>query len=204
MYLMIDNYDSFTYNLASYFREIGAEIQVVRNDKITVEQVEAMENLEGIIISPGPKTPEDGGASLEILQAFEGRLPILGVCLGHQIIAWHYRANVHKGKMPMHGKVTDIRTHRRGLFKNLPEEYKVTRYHSLVVDEDTIPEQLQVDAQSDDGAIMAISHKTLPIYGIQFHPEAVLTEYGHEILKNFTDICDSWKMEREGSQCKVS
>lgn len=197
---MIDNYDSFTYNLASYFREIGAEIKVVRNDKITVKQVEELENLEGIIISPGPKTPEDGGASLEILKAFEGRVPILGVCLGHQIIAWHYKASVHKGKMPMHGKVTDIRTARKGLFRNLPESYKVTRYHSLIVDAKTLPEELQVDALSDDGAIMAISHKTQPVYGIQFHPEAVLTEYGHEILANYMKICKEWR----DCSCKVS
>lgn len=192
MYLMIDNYDSFVYNLASYFREIGEEIQVVRNDRITVAEIEKMENLEGIIISPGPKTPEDGGVCLEVLDAFQGKLPILGVCLGHQIIAWHYKANVHKGHRPMHGKVTDIRHNRGKLFRNLPETYKVTRYHSLIVEEATLPENLMVDAVADDGAIMSISHKDYPIYGIQFHPEAVLTEYGHEILENFVDICKEW------------
>lgn len=198
MYLMIDNYDSFVYNLAAYFREAGAEMQVVRNDRITVSDVKNLKDLEGIVLSPGPKTPEEGGRSLEILQHFQGKVPILGVCLGHQMIGHHYRASVQRGERPMHGKISRIRHENRALFSGLPETFSVTRYHSLVVSEQTFPACLQIDARSEDGAIMALSHREYPIYGVQFHLEAVMTEYGHELIENFMRICVVKKKARSG------
>lgn len=195
MYLMVDNYDSFVYNLARYMEELGEHVELVRNDKISAGQVEAMRlagTLEGIIISPGPKSPKDCGNCCDIVRRMAGKVPVLGVCLGHQVIGHVFGAEVKKGVHPMHGKVTEIRTEGRGLFAGLPETYQVTRYHSLVVSDENFPEELQVDAYSADGVIMALSHKRLPIYGVQFHPEAVLTEYGHEILENYTKICRRW------------
>ena len=207
MYLMIDNYDSFVYNLARYLEELGEKVKLVRNDRIVPEQVETMKKsgiLEGIIISPGPKSPEDCGNCREIVKRMAGSVPILGVCLGHQIIGHVFGAHVHKGKRPMHGKVTEIRTNGEGLFRNLPQKYKVTRYHSLVVGEENFPAQLRVDARSADGVIMAVSHRKLPVYGVQFHPEAVLTEYGHELLGNFTEICRKWWSEYEDNGTKTA
>ena len=170
---MIDNFDSFVYNLKAYFQELGREILVKRCDEITLKELEAM-NPEGIILSPGPKRPWDAKLCVD--------------CAG---------AVVEKGVRPMHGKVTEIHNHGTGVFAGLPEKYKVTRYHSLIVREDSIPEEYQVDAVSDDGAVMGISHKTLPLYGVQFHPEAVLTEYGHELLENFCKIAEEFHQERE-------
>lgn len=184
MYLMIDNYDSFVYNLKAYFEELGIEILVKRSDEITIEEIEEMQP-EGLIISPGPKRPWDAQLSVDAVRRFKGRIPILGVCLGHQIIGHTAGAVVEKGARPMHGKVTEITNSGRGLFRNLPDKFRVTRYHSLVVRRDSLPEEYQIDAVAEDGAVMAISHKELPVYGVQFHPEAVLTEYGHELLNNF-------------------
>lgn len=189
MYLMIDNYDSFVYNLKAYFEELGAEIMVKRSDEITVEEIEKMQP-EGLIISPGPRRPWDADLSEKAVRQFAGRIPILGVCLGHQIIGHTAGAVVEKGERPMHGKVTEITNSGRGLFQNLPEKFCVTRYHSLVVKRESIPDTYRVDASAGDGEVMAISHKELPIYGVQFHPEAVLTEYGHELLGNFMALCD--------------
>lgn len=208
MYLMIDNYDSFVYNLACYMEELGEQVELIRNDRVSVRQVEALRHsgtLEGILISPGPKSPKDCGNCREIVRQMAGKAPILGVCLGHQIIAHVFGAEVKKGERPMHGKVTRIETTQTGLFQNLPSAYQVTRYHSLVVGEENFPAELQVDARSEDGVIMALRHRSWPIYGVQFHPEAVLTEYGHEILRNFTRICKSWREEHEdnGSQAAV-
>ena len=191
MYLMIDNYDSFVYNLYAYLRELGNEVLVVRNDRITLSEIRAM-NPQGILISPGPGRPQDGGISAEVIKQYAGTIPILGVCLGHQIIGHVFGARVEKGVRPMHGKVTRITHNGGGVFSGLPETYEVTRYHSLVVKEENFPEELQVDARSEDGVIMGMSHRSLPVYGVQFHPEAVLTQYGHELLKNFTEICDRW------------
>lgn len=154
-------------------------------------------NPEGIILSPGPKRPWDAKLCVDTVKRFQGRIPILGVCLGHQVIGHCAGAVVEKGVRPMHGKVTEIHNHGTGVFAGLPEKYKVTRYHSLIVREDSIPEEYQVDAVSDDGAVMGISHKTLPLYGVQFHPEAVLTEYGHELLENFCKIAEEFHQERE-------
>lgn len=199
MYIMIDNYDSFVYNLAAYFRELGENIQVIRNDKVNIKKLEelvAANLVKGIIISPGPKSPKDCHPSLLIVQNIAGKIPILGVCLGHQIIAHVFGGHIVKGERPMHGKVTLLKHSGKNLFKNLVPNYHVTRYHSLIVSHENLPPALQVDAYDANGTIMAISHKTYPIYGVQFHPEAVLTEYGHELIKNFCDICHNWNLRR--------
>lgn len=196
MYLMIDNYDSFVYNLYAYMTELGEEVRVVRNDRITLQRIEellASGDLSGIVISPGPKTPRDCGISCHVAERFAGRIPILGVCLGHQVIGHVYGGIVKKGKRPMHGKVSPVKNNGTGLFRGLPSVYDVTRYHSLVVSEENFPEELQVDARTEDGVIMALSHRSKPVYGVQFHPEAVLTEYGHELLKNYIDLCGEWR-----------
>ena len=189
MYLMIDNYDSFVYNLKAYIQELGREILVKRCDEITLEEIEHM-HPEGIILSPGPKRPWDAELCMEVTERFQGQIPILGVCLGHQVLGHCCGAVVQKGERPMHGKVTELKNNGTGVFAGLPEKYKVTRYHSLVVKKESVPEEYQIDAVSEDGAVMGISHKIWPVYGVQFHPEAVLTEYGHELLENFCRIAE--------------
>lgn len=190
MYLMIDNYDSFVYNLKAYIQEAGREILVKRCDEITLEEMEQMQP-EGIILSPGPKRPWDATLCMETVRRFQGKIPILGVCLGHQVLGHCSGATVQKGKQPMHGKVTKIKNNGTGVFAGLPETFKVTRYHSLVIENGSVPEDYQIDAVAEDGAVMGISHKELPLYGVQFHPEAVLTEYGHELLENFCRIAEA-------------
>ena len=194
MYLMIDNYDSFVYNLKAYFEELGREILVRRSDHVNLDEIDAMEP-EGIILSPGPKRPWDAEVCMQTVKRFQGRIPILGVCLGHQVLGHCCGATVEKGNRPMHGKVTRIHNNGTGLFAGMPETFKVTRYHSLIVREDSIPEEYQVDAVSEDGAVMGISHKNMPLYGVQFHPEAVLTEYGHELLENFCHIAEKYAVK---------
>lgn len=193
MYLMVDNYDSFTAMLTSYFSECGADVVVVKNDEISCVDVCEMltrGSLEGIVISPGPKSPADCGNCIQIVKlAARMRVPLLGVCLGHQIIAAAYGASVIRGERPMHGKVSMIRTDGQGLFCGMPSLFPVTRYHSLVVAEESLPSCLAVDAYSDDGAVMAIRHRQLPLYGVQFHPEAARTLYGHELIANFMECC---------------
>ncbi len=198
MFLMIDNYDSFVYNLTAYLNELGQETLVVRNDAITLDEIERLQP-EGIIISPGPKNPTDCGICVDIVRHFAGQIPIFGVCLGHQVIGYAFGADIIKGKMPMHGKVTDITHSGEGVFTDLPKTYPVTRYHSLIIDKNTLPNELQIDAVSEDGAIMGVSHKRYPIYGVQFHPEAVLTHYGHELLNNFLNLCKEWRWENESA-----
>lgn len=195
MYLMIDNYDSFVYNLKAYFEELGRQIIVRRSDHITMAEIEEM-HPEGIILSPGPKRPWDAEVCMDTVKRFQGKIPILGVCLGHQVMGHCCGATVEKGSRPMHGKVTGIRNNGSGIFEGLPESFKVTRYHSLVVRENSIPEDYRVDAVSEDGAVMGISNKTMPLFGVQFHPEAVLTEYGHELLENFCRIAEEYSGER--------
>lgn len=193
MYYMVDNYDSFVYNLYAYMQENGCEILVRRADEVSMNELENLyqsDNLEGIIISPGPKRPEDAEMSRQILCKFEERVPILGVCLGHQLIAHHYGAKVTHGAAPIHGKISRITHSSSELFLGLPQQYKVTRYHSLAVNSANLPADLLVTATSEDGVIMGLKHRQYPIYGIQFHPEAVLTEYGHELLRNFKNICE--------------
>ena len=192
MYVMIDNFDSFVYNLSSYFQEFGQEIQVKRCDKVTIEEIEACDP-KGLILSPGPGRPGEAEVSREVLKHFAGRVPILGVCLGHQIIGDVFGAEVKKGKRPMHGKVTPVFHRGEGLFSGLPPAFEVTRYHSLVVEREAFPNCLRVDAWDADGTVMAVTHRDLPVYGVQFHPEAVKSEYGHELLKNFHGICAEWR-----------
>lgn len=189
MYLMIDNYDSFVYNLKAYLQELGRDILVRRSDELTLDDIQAMQP-QGIILSPGPKRPWDAQLCVDTVRRFGGKVPLLGVCLGHQVLGHCAGAVVEKGARPMHGKVTRVRHNGTGLFAGLPREFTVTRYHSLVVQQDTLPEDYQVDCVAEDGAVMGLSHRTLPLFGVQFHPEAVLTEYGHELLENFCRMAE--------------
>lgn len=186
MFLMIDNYDSFVYNLVRYFEELGEEILVYRNDKISLEDIERIKP-EGIIISPGPKSPEHAGICMEIVERFKGSIPILGICLGHQIIGNVFGGNIIQGYEPVHGKVFEVEHSGKYIFKNIVSPMKVTRYHSLVIERESLPEVLEITSETGDGVIMGIRHKDYHIEGVQFHPEAELTEYGHLILKNFID-----------------
>ena len=189
MYLMIDNYDSFVYNLKAYFQELGRDILVRRSDEITLADIQAMQP-QGIILSPGPKRPWDAQLCVDTVKRFGGKIPLLGVCLGHQVLGHCAGATVEKGVRPMHGKVTRVHHNGTGLFAGLPREFDVTRYHSLVVRQATLPEDYQVDCVAEDGAVMGLSHRTLPLFGVQFHPEAVLTQYGHELLENFCRLAE--------------
>ena len=189
MYLMIDNYDSFVYNLKAYLQELGRDILVRRSDELTLDDIQAMQP-QGIILSPGPKRPWDAQLCVDTVRRFGGKVPLLGVCLGHQVLGHCAGAVVEKGVRPMHGKVTRVRHNGTGLFAGLPREFNVTRYHSLVVRQDTLPEDYQVDCVAEDGAVMGLSHRTLPLFGVQFHPEAVLTQYGHELLENFCRLAE--------------
>lgn len=188
MFLMIDNYDSFTYNLVRYIEELDEDVLVYRNDKITLEEIEKL-NPAGIIISPGPKTPSDAGLSLDIIRNFKGRIPILGICLGHQAIGYAFGASVIRGVQPMHGKISIVYHDGIGVYNGIKNPLNVTRYHSLVVDRNTLPDCLYVTCQTEDGVIMGLRHKDYLIEGIQFHPEAELTECGHELLKNYICMC---------------
>jgi anthranilate synthase component 2 len=184
MLLMIDNYDSFTFNLVQYFGELGAEVKVVRNDEIGVAGVEALKPSH-IVLSPGPCTPNEAGITLGTIQQLAGRVPILGVCLGHQAIGQAFGGRVVRAKQVMHGKVSRIRHDGRGVFSEVENDFVATRYHSLVVERTGLPACLEISAQSEDGEIMGLRHKKLPVEGVQFHPEALLTEHGHKMLQNF-------------------
>ena len=191
MLLMIDNYDSFTYNLVQYFGELGADVLVHRNDKITVAEIEAL-NPDHIVISPGPCTPNEAGISLDVIKHFAGKKPILGVCLGHQSIGQAFGGDIIHAREIMHGKTSPIYHNDKSVFKGLNNPVTATRYHSLVIDKTTLPDCFEVTAwtKNEDGSmdeIMGIQHKTLPIEGVQFHPESILTEQGHALLKNFLD-----------------
>ena len=182
---MIDNYDSFTFNLVQYFGELGAEVKVFRNDEVSVERIEALAPA-GIVLSPGPCTPNEAGVTLATIQRLAGRVPILGVCLGHQAIGQAFGGKVVRAKQVMHGKVSRIRHDGRGVFSAIEDNFVATRYHSLVVERESLPSCLEVSAQSEDGEIMGLRHRSLDVEGVQFHPEALLTEHGHQLLKNFT------------------
>ena len=189
MLLMIDNYDSFTYNLVQYFSELQAEVHVYRNDQLTLEQIAVM-NPDWIVISPGPCTPNEAGISLQLIQQFSGKIPILGVCLGHQSIAQVFGSKIIRAQKVMHGKVSPIYHNNAGVFKNLPSPFNATRYHSLLIDANTLSPEFAVTAWTQDEAggmyeIMGIRHRTLPLEGVQFHPESILTEHGHALLRNF-------------------
>lgn len=188
MILMIDNYDSFTYNLVRYFEELNEKVIVYRNNKINNKIINELKP-SGIVISPGPKAPKDAKEVLEIIDSFKGKVPILGICLGHQCIGEYFKGNIVKGSKPVHGKISKITNTGEGIFKGLPSEFNVTRYHSLIIDKETFPKELKITAQTDDGVIMGVEHRDMKIYGVQYHPEAVLTEEGHSLLNNFIKIC---------------
>lgn len=184
--LMIDNYDSFTYNLVQYFGELGAEVEVFRNDEITVEGV-TQRAPDRLVVSPGPCSPAEAGISIAAIRHFAGKLPILGVCLGHQSIGAAFGGKVVRARQLMHGKTSEITTTRQGVFAGLPEKFTVNRYHSLAIERASCPPELEVTAWTDDGEIMGLRHKTLDVEGVQFHPESILTEHGHAMLKNFLE-----------------
>jgi anthranilate synthase/aminodeoxychorismate synthase-like glutamine amidotransferase len=184
MIVMIDNYDSFTYNLVQYLGELGADVRVFRNDEVRVEDVEAAAPSH-VVISPGPCTPTEAGISLALIDRLAGRVPILGVCLGHQAIGQAFGGKVVRAKQVMHGKTSRIRHDGKGVFAKIQDPLVATRYHSLVVERASLPSCLEVTAESEDGEIMGLRHRSLPVEGVQFHPEALLTEHGHEMLQNF-------------------
>lgn len=189
MLLMIDNYDSFTYNVVQYFAELGADVEVYRNDEITIEEIEAKKPTH-LVISPGPCTPNEAGVSVEAIKHFAGKLPILGVCLGHQSIGQAFGGDIVRAGKVMHGKTSPMHHIDDGVFKDLPQEYNATRYHSLVIDKKTLPDCFEITAWTNDEKgnmeeIMGVRHKTLDIEGVQFHPESILTEFGHELFANF-------------------
>ena len=187
MILVLDNYDSFTYNLVQYFGELGANLRVVRNDQITVDEI-AQFAPERIVVSPGPCTPSEAGISSEVIKTFGPRIPILGVCLGHQCIGEVYGGDVVRADRLMHGKTSPIIHRGEGVFKGLPSPFEATRYHSLIVKRDTLPDVLEITAETAEGEIMGLQHKTLPIHGVQFHPESILTTEGKRLLKNFLEL----------------
>ena len=186
MLLMIDNYDSFTYNIVQYLGELGEDVEVYRNDEITLAEIAAKKPAK-IVISPGPCTPNEAGVSVPLINAFAGKIPILGVCLGHQSIGQAFGGKIVRAGRVMHGKNSAISHSNEGVFRSLPSPLSATRYHSLVIERDSLPDCLLVTAESEDGEIMGVRHKTLPVEGVQFHPEAILTEHGHQMLKNFLD-----------------
>lgn len=181
---MIDNYDSFTYNIVQYFGELGADVRVMRNDQITLDQVAALAP-DHICISPGPRSPAEAGISVPLIQAWAGRVPILGVCLGHQAIGAAFGGKIVRARQIMHGKTSAITHSGSDVFEGLPSPYTVTRYHSLAIERASLPDCLEVTAETDDGEIMGVRHRSLPVCGVQFHPESVLSEHGHDLLRNF-------------------
>jgi len=186
MLLMIDNYDSFTFNLVQYFCELGQEVKVVRNDELTLGQIEALRP-ERLVLSPGPCSPNEAGICVPAIRHFAGKLPILGVCLGHQSIGAALGGDIVRAKVQMHGKTSVISTDQQGVYTGLPREFTVIRYHSLAIRRETLPGELEITSTSEDGEIMGVRHRSLPIEGVQFHPESILTEHGHAMLKNFLD-----------------
>ena len=188
--LMIDNYDSFTYNLVQYLAELGADVETIRNDAITVGDLESRkgpDRPDRIVISPGPCSPAEAGISVELIQKFCGKIPILGVCLGHQAIGAAFGGKIIRAKTLMHGKTSSIEHTGKGVFQNLPSPFTVIRYHSLAIDRETLPAELTITAWTADGEIMGVQHKTMALHGVQFHPESILSEHGHAMLKNFLD-----------------
>ena len=187
MLLVIDNYDSFTYNLVQYLGELGADMKVYRNDEITVDEIHDL-GPERILISPGPGTPADAGISLDVIKNFSQRLPILGVCLGHQAIGQFFGGKVVRGPEPVHGKPVRIKHDGKTIFQEIPQDFAAGRYHSLVLEKNSLPNSLEISAESPDGLVMAIRHKGLPVEGVQFHPESILTEHGKTLLANFLEL----------------
>ena len=186
MLLMIDNYDSFTFNLVQYFGELGQDVRVVRNDQITVEGIRELKP-DHLVLSPGPCSPTEAGICVEAIQHFAGKVPLLGVCLGHQAIGAALGGKVVRAQVQMHGKASTIRTDQQGVFRGLPEQFSVIRYHSLAIEKASLPADLLVTATSEDGEIMGVRHRELAVEGVQFHPESILSEHGHALLKNFLE-----------------
>jgi len=186
MLLMIDNYDSFTFNLVQYLGELGEDVKVVRNDEMSADEIELLAP-QRIVLSPGPCTPNEAGVSLELIHRFAGRVPILGVCLGHQAIGQAFGGKVVHAKTLMHGKVSRIHHRGEGVFRGLPTPYDATRYHSLAIERASCPAELEVTAWTEDGEIMGVRHRSLPVEGVQFHPESILTQHGHALLRNFLE-----------------
>jgi len=187
MLLVIDNYDSFTYNLVQYLGELGQDVRVYRNDKITLKEIESLKP-EKIVISPGPCTPREAGISVDLVKHFAGRIPILGVCLGHQAIGYAFGGEIIHAKKLMHGKTSMIHHDGKTIYKKLPNPFEATRYHSLVIERESIPDELEISAETDDGEIMGVRHKEYIIEGVQFHPESILTKAGKDLLRNFLEL----------------
>lgn len=187
MLILIDNYDSFTYNLVHFLGELGAESVVIRNDKVTAEEVIAQAP-KAIVLSPGPCTPNEAGVCLDLIAKAGATIPLLGVCLGHQSIGQAYGGKVIRAPVPMHGKLSTIRHTGKGIFEGLPQDFEITRYHSLIVKRETLPDCLEITAETDDGLIMGLQHMSHPVHGVQFHPESIASEYGHALLANFLDL----------------
>ena len=191
MIVLIDNYDSFAFNLVHYLGELGATVAVHRNDKVTASAVVASEP-DAIVLSPGPCTPNEAGICLDLIAAAGQRIPILGVCLGHQAIGQAYGGKVVRAPVPVHGKLSEIKHSGASVFRGINAQFKATRYHSLVVERETMPRELEVTAETNDGLVMGLAHQRLPVHGVQFHPESIASEYGHLLLKNFLDIAQAW------------
>lgn len=189
MYCLIDNYDSFTYNLVHYLQELGAGVEVYRNDAITVAQVKDM-NPRGIVLSPGPGRPDGAGICLDLIDRLGGTIPILGVCLGHQAIGQAFGGTVVQAPMVMHGKTSAVHHRQTDVFAGLANPFEATRYHSLILDRATFPDSLEITAETEDGLIMGLTHKSLPLYGVQFHPESIASAHGHDLLRNFIGLCE--------------
>ncbi len=187
MFLLIDNYDSFTYNLFHFLGELGARVEVKRNDAVAVDDALALQP-QGLVLSPGPCDPDKAGICLELVAAAAGKLPILGVCLGHQAVGQAFGGKVVRAEAPMHGKLSQVEHDGAGVFDGLPSPFEATRYHSLVVERDSLPDCLEVAAETDDGVVMGVRHRELPIHGVQFHPESIASEHGHALLRNFLAI----------------
>ena len=199
MLIMIDNYDSFTYNLVQYLGELGERLVVFRNDQVTLEKVRRL-HPSGIVISPGPGSPKDAGISNDLIRTFAGEIPILGVCLGHQCIGEVFGGSVVRAKRLMHGKTSKIYHDRSGMFRKLPNPFEATRYHSLIVQREDLPKSLAVTAWTKDGEIMGLRHKRFPVYGVQFHAESILTKAGKELLQNFLDLAQAFRRRRRTSR----
>jgi anthranilate synthase component II len=194
---LIDNYDSFTWNLWHYFGQLGCQVTVRRNDEVTAEAVIEAEP-DAIVLSPGPRTPREAGICCDLVEKATGRIPLFGVCLGHQAIGQVFGGEITRLAVPMHGKLSEIRHEGGGVFRGLNGPFRATRYHSLVVDRDSVPADLQVTAETDDGVVMGLSHREAPLHGVQFHPESILSEHGHRLLRNFLDLAEDWNRKHRG------
>jgi anthranilate synthase component 2 len=195
MIVLVDNYDSFAFNLVHYLGELGAEVAVYRNDKVMVEDVLAAKP-EAIVLSPGPCTPNEAGICLDLIEQASATVPILGVCLGHQAIGQAFGGKVTRAPSPVHGKLSEVRHQGQGVFRGINGPFKATRYHSLMVERDTLPAALSVTADTDDGLVMGLAHRSLPVHGVQFHPESIASEHGHLMLKNFLELAATWNAGR--------